>query len=222
MKSYEIKYTKGHLVDTKTGKRILLKRGGTFNILGDDDQFEERDELHIKAEVLKPSEKLASLQKRHKGYHTEKIADMGQSFVYRIGLSKRTSEDKAPEFLFDAIIREDLYIRSQDGNEWTLCDCYCETKSCLEGEVQMIETVQGLSLNNLFSNMVAFYFPLQRSGTCNAFDTFYFCKQSNFSLFDEYPVYKLHEVKNGALNTLHTAREEVKKRYAKYKRSLNL
>ena len=30
------------------------------------------------------------------------------------------------------------------------------------------------SLNNLFSNMIAFYFPMQRSGACNAFDYFYF------------------------------------------------
>lgn len=121
MKSYEIKYTKGHLVDIRTGKRIFLKRGGTFNILGDDDQFEEKDELQVEIYILNPDEKLASLQQRHKGYYLEKIADVGQTFVYRIGISKQTSEDKMQEFLFDTIILEDLYIRSKDRKEWALC-----------------------------------------------------------------------------------------------------
>jgi hypothetical protein len=174
MKSFEVKYTKGHLVDTKTNKRIFLKRGGVFNILGDDNQFEEKDELHFETKPLSETEKLLQLEKNHKDFSLIKIASKDQNFVYRIGLSKSTKEDKEKEFLFNCTILEDLYIRSRNGEDWSLCDCICVTTECLEGDVQMIESVNGNSLNNLFSNMIAFYFPMQRSGACNAFDYFYF------------------------------------------------
>jgi len=177
MKSFEVKYTKGHLVDTKSNKRIFLKRGGVFNILGDDNQFEEKDELHFETKPLSENEKLQQLEKNHKNFSLIKIASKDQNFVYRIGLSKSTKEDKEKEFLFNCTILEDLYIRSRNGEDWSLCDCLCVTTECLEGDVQMIEPVNGNSLNNLFSNMIAFYFPMQRSGACNAFDYFYFIEK---------------------------------------------
>lgn len=94
MKSFEVKYTKGHLVETKTGKRIFLKRGGVFNILGDDDQFQIKDELQINFKPLDSLKKLNDLKSKHWGYFFKKVADNGQKFVYRIGLSKTTSEEK--------------------------------------------------------------------------------------------------------------------------------
>jgi len=179
MKSFEVKYTKGHLVDIKSNKRIFLKRGGVFNILGDDNQFEEKDELHFETKPLSENEKLQHLERNHKNFSLKKIASKDQNFVYRIGLSKSTKEDKEREFLFNCTILEDLYIRSRNGEDWSLCDCLCVTTDCLEGEVQMIESVNGNSLNNLFSNMIAFYFPMQRSGACNAFDYFYFIEKDD-------------------------------------------
>ena len=115
MKSYEVTYTKGHLIDVKTGQRIFLKRGGKFNILGDDDQFAEKDELKIVREALPSSEKRASLEKAYPKYHLEQVAEAQQIMVYRIGLSQKTSEDQRYEFLFDAMLLEDLYIRSKNG-----------------------------------------------------------------------------------------------------------
>lgn len=182
MKNYKVKYTKGHLVDIETGKRIFLKRGGTFQLLGDDDQFEEKDELQQEQKILDADEKWIQLSKSYKSKYLEKVADAGQQFVYRIGLSKMTSEDQAPEFLFNAIIKEDLYMHSKDGNNWSLCSCICETTRCVVGDIQMIETVKGFSLNNLFSNMVAFYFPLQRSGSCNAYNYFFFAEHDHYVL----------------------------------------
>jgi len=184
MKNYTVHYTKGHLVDTNTGKRIFLKRGGKFTILGDDNQFEVRDELALNITILDSEEKLSSLKKEFKDYFLEKVACSGQRFIYRIGLSKKTSEDKVREFLFDAFIKEDLYMRSKNGNDWSLCDCFCETHKCLQGDIQMFETIYGKSLNNLFSNMVAFYFPMQRSGAINAFTGFYMVKNENPAISD--------------------------------------
>lgn len=174
MKNYEVTYTQGHLVDTKTGKRIFLKRGGRFNILGDDDQFDERDELVLERKALNSEEKHNALHKKYgKDFKLQHILPSGERLLFRIGLSKRHSTDSAPEFLFDAHLLEDLYIRSKEAGKWFLCECLCETRQCIDGELQMIEPVRGYSLNNLFSNMVAFYFPLQRSGSCNAFNTFH-------------------------------------------------
>ncbi len=204
MKNYEVTYTKGHLVDVKTGKRIFLRRGGLFNLLGDDDQFSEKDELQIRKNPLDSKEKLLSLQKQHKRKPLEKIANSGQKFIYRIGLSIRTSEDKRMEFLFDAIILEDLYLYKVNKENWALCECLCETRNCLDGELQMIETIPGKSLSNLFSNVVAFYFPLQRSGSINAFNHFYFA---------EHDGYKLSDVKNRVLMPLAIKRENVKIKY---------
>ncbi len=204
MKSYQITYTKGHLIDVTTGKRIFLKRGGTFNILGDDNQFEIKDELQFNHNILETKEKLASLEKTYKNHTLFKIAEVGQKFLYRVGLSNRTSEDKEQEFLFDAYVLEDLYLRSKDGQEWSLCDCIAETRNCIEGEVQMIESVKGVSLNNLFSNMIAFYFPMQRSGACNAFDYFFFAQNDSNGMA---------EVKNRNLMSIDNARNQARKEF---------
>lgn len=202
MKSFEVKYTKGHLVDIKTNKRIFLKRGGVFNILGDDNQFEEKDELHFEIPPLNDMDKFNQLKSGYKNFELEKIASRGQKFVYRIGLSKKTNEDKDMEFLFDCTILEDLYVRSKNLEDWSLCDCVCETTECLEGDIQMIESVKGNSLNNLFSNMVAFYFPMQRSGACNAFDYFY--------LTDENDKVHLYDIKYySRLQNLNTLRKNI-------------
>ena len=202
MKSFEVKYTKGHLVDIKTNKRIFLKRGSVFNILGDDNQFEEKDELHFEIPPLNDMDKFNQLKSAYKNFELEKIASRGQKFVYRIGLSKKTNEDKDMEFLFDCTILEDLYVRSKNLEDWSLCDCVCETTECLEGDIQMIESVKGNSLNNLFSNMVAFYFPMQRSGACNAFDYFY--------LTDENDKVHLYDIKYyNRLQNLNTLRKNI-------------
>lgn len=200
MKSYQVTYTKGHLVDQETGKRILLKRGGSFQILGDDHQFEEKDELTPEIEILGSKDKLRALEKDHKHSELRKLCDAGQLLVYRIGLSKKTKEDEAQEFLFDAELKEDLYMHTKDRETWSLCKCVCFTKSCIEGGINMFEPVYGYSLNNLFSNMVAFYFALQRSGSCNAFSTF---------VLTDYPdKCKLVHLKESQLKSLHQVRLE--------------
>jgi hypothetical protein len=127
----------------------------------------------MEKQVLDSKAKQQELEKKYKGRYIVKIQEAGGKLIYRIGLSKTHSEDKDREFLFDVYLLEDLYLNSKDGKNWSLCDCICETRHCIDGDLQMIEPIRGKSLNNLFSNMVAFYFPLQRSGACNAFNTFF-------------------------------------------------
>lgn len=204
MKSYNVKYTKGHLIDSTTEKRVILKRGGTFNILGDDDQFELVDELELKKNPLGSLAKLSDLQKQFPSQVLEKIADSGHKFVYRIGLSKLTSEENAAEFLFEATIQEDLYLMSKNKKDWRLCECLCKTEDCIDGDIQMLEPIWGTSLNNLFSNIVAFYFPLQRSGACNVFKTFHHMDKKSHRILD---------VKNNSLKPIEYDRRLVIEKY---------
>lgn len=204
MKNFEVTYTKGHLVDKTTGKRVFLKRGGSFTVLGDDNQFEEKDELEVKLNVLGTDQKLQRLSTEFKNHVFVRCAESGERLVYRIGLRKTTSEEKTREFVFDAILLEDLYIKSRNGINWSLCDCLCETRECVYGDVQMVETVRGLSLSNLFSNMVAFYFPLQRSGSTNALEQFFFSPEQNPDM---------HELKHGLLKPVGAIRGKYTKAF---------
>ncbi|GJQ61576.1 MAG: hypothetical protein SCALA702_06290 [Melioribacteraceae bacterium] len=173
MKNFEVKYEGGHLVDIKTGKRILLKRGGNFSILGDDDQFEEHEQISLQRKIMDSKEKETFLIKKYSNHILHKILDSGTVLYYRIGIPSGAKKELNRFYYFNAILHENLYLKSKDGKSLTLCDCMCKTTQCIECNIQMFEHVEGYSLNNLFSNMVAFYFPLIRSGACNAFDTFY-------------------------------------------------
>jgi hypothetical protein len=77
MRYFEVIYYKCQLVDTKTNKRMFLKRGGIFNILGDNNQFEEKDELQFESKALDEYQKLVVLQKWHKGFHLKKSVEKG-------------------------------------------------------------------------------------------------------------------------------------------------
>ena len=190
MKNYSVTYQKGHLVDTDTGKRILLKRGGTFNLLGEDDQFEKKNQFDDKNEALDSKEKYEELVQKHKDKSLELVARSGEKLIYRIGIGlfNKTEEDNRHEFLFEVILLEDLFMMANKNTtgklRWTLCDCLCETSECIDGHMQLYETIMGKSLTNLFSNMVAFYFPMQRSGVCNAFKTFFIPKLDGHKLND--------------------------------------
>lgn len=206
MKTYKIRYSKGHLIDVETNKRILLRRGGEFTLLGDNDQFEEYDYLNAPVEKKSSDDKYADLKNKSGVTHLEKICSAGSRLAFRIGIKKRTEEDQHSEFLFVAVLEEDLYLRSSDGEKWTLCECLCYSEECVEGDLQMIEPVYGNSLNNLYSNLVAFYFPLQRSGACNAFDTFH-------KVGEEVPT--LSRIKNSPHTKLKDNRKKIIKEYKK-------
>ena len=151
-------------------------------------------------------EKLDAINKEFKNFGFEKIADVGTEFIYRIGLGKTTSEDKTREFLFNAIIEEDLYLKSKNGEDWTLCPCICKTTECLEGDVQMIESIPGTSLSNLFGNVVTFYFPFQRSTACNAFDTFFFK--------DKFERPRLNHIKYRHVNSINEFRKRIIRKHS--------
>lgn len=175
MKSYEAIYSKGHLVDVKTGKRIFLKRGEKFIITGQDEHFEEKDALKNIHEIRNAQEKYDYLRKNYEGEFLIKIADKDTTLEFGINITKPTNEDKKEKFRFKAVLLEDLYMHSKGGKkekDWTLCDCTCEVSECIEGELNLFEPLQSKSLNALYTEMVGFYFNGQRNPACNAFKTY--------------------------------------------------
>ncbi|MCB0482565.1 MAG: hypothetical protein KDC83_14145 [Flavobacteriales bacterium] len=176
MKNYNVIFSKGHLVDKSTGKRLHLQRGAEFSIQGDNEAFEEQDALMQKPKVLTSLEKAQQIKKKHSNSIHLKIADTGQKLAFRVGLSTRTKEDKKRVYWFVAELLEDLYLFENKSGAFNLFDCHCKTDICTEGNLMMYEPIYGNSLSALFRNTVNFYFSLQHSGAANAFKTFYYIR----------------------------------------------
>jgi hypothetical protein len=175
MKNYEITFKKGLLIDKNTGKRLNLKPFETYFIQSDDDNFLLEDYTQTNHKPRTSAEKLKDLEERYKGYVLKKILPKETLLCFRIGLSKRLQDDVVSEYLFEAKLEEDLFIKQKKGKEtWSLCNCICSSNNLLEGELGFpYQKVQAKSLSELFANVVATYFSMKRSTTANAFKEFY-------------------------------------------------
>lgn len=175
MKNHEITFKNGLLIDKKTGKRLNLKPFETYYLQGDDDSFLLDEYIKDEYEPLNSEEKLESLQKKYRNFELVPIASNGAKFVFRIGLGKKRQEDAVREYLFEAEILEDLYVKKkQSKSNWRLCDCVCKSSNLLEGDLGFpFQTIEANSLSELFANVVSTYFNRKRSTACNAFETFY-------------------------------------------------
>ena len=202
MKNYKVRFNKGHLVDMETGERVLLKRGRTFTIQGDDDSFESEDDLvKLKNKALDHHSKLEKLKSNFKNHQFIQIAKAGDFLAFKIGISRPTNEDSTPKYWFNAQLMEDLYLQKnlkKDKATYKLAPCLVRSVDCFKGGINLYEEIYGFSLNNLFSNMVAFYFMLQRSGACNAFNTFNLIPRpaKNFDDFQMMKRTELGEIRN--------------------------
>lgn len=203
MKNYEIYFKNGLLLDKNTGKRINLKPFETYFIQSDDDNFLLENYSQINYTPKPDAEKFEALQKKHKGYLLKKIVSKDALMCFRIGLGKRFAEDVVREYLFDAIVEEDLYIKQKQGTEtWTLCDCVCASHNLLEGNLGFpYQKVKANSLSQLFANVVATYFSMKRTTVCNAFKEFYLLANSE--------VASLHWIKENKKGNLHHLRKGI-------------
>ena len=65
-----------------------------------------------------------------------------------------------------------------------MANCQCILDDCLLGGLTLTEKIPAESLNKLFSQTVMFYFSMQRSGSCNAFNTFFIYRPDMKVYFD--------------------------------------
>ena len=172
MKNIKVIFRNGQLIDAENKKQIHLVPGEQYFIIGDDNAFRKSGYLEEERKPRTEQAMRAFITEKYDGFKTERILKAGDNLYFRIGLGKTTSEDKTNEYLFEAILQEDLYIRSKKGEKWRLCECMCKTGKKVRGNLPFIHEIKGNSLNNLFANVVIHYFSGKRSTACNAFTTF--------------------------------------------------
>jgi hypothetical protein len=175
MKNFEIFFKNNQFIDKQTGKALHFKPNATYTIQGDNENFLLEDYLFQNKTPLNSKGKEEELIKTLKNFHFRKIADAGTVFYFRIGLGKITEEERDIEYLFKAVIEEDLYLKSKEGKNWNLCSCICKATELVEGILGFpYAEIEANSLSELFANVVSTYFNRKRATACNAFTTFYF------------------------------------------------
>ena len=175
MKDFKVLFKNNQFIDKLTGKALHFKPNATYTIQGDNENFLSEDYLFQKKNPLNSQLKEEELTKTFKNFHFRKIADAGTVFYFRVGLGKITEEELEREYLFKAVIEEDLYLKSKEGIKWNLCSCICKATELVESKLGFpFAEIEADSLSELFANVVSNYFNRKRSTACNAFTTFYF------------------------------------------------
>ncbi|HPD66417.1 MAG TPA: hypothetical protein P5050_12315 [Bacteroidia bacterium] len=206
MKAFKVTFQHGHFIDTETGKRLIPVQGAEYHIIADSEAFKSEDVKLKFKEPLNAADKLAWAKSEFGEGNFIKILDAGSPLFFRIGNSKKVEGDESSEYIFTCIILEDLYIfkiKSRQGDkmdDWRLADCICRLDKCLLGGMTLSEKLQAQSLSMLFGFTVMFYFSLQRSASCNAFNTFF--------LYQEGMNISFEGIKNGLYESLNHKREE--------------
>ena len=179
MKAFKVVYQHGHFVDKESKKRIIPVQGAEYIITANSDAFTTEDAKLEMSTPLTQSEKAAwALAEFGKG-NFQKILNAGQQLFFRIGNSKTVKGDESRQYIFVCTLLEDLYLyllkgkKGDSEEDWRLANCQCVLENCLLGGLTLTEKIPAVSLNKLFSHTVMFYFSMQRSGSCNAFRTFF-------------------------------------------------
>lgn len=179
MKAFKAIYSHGHFIDIETKERIIPVQGAEYTISAADNAFRTEDSKLKIGDNLNTKEKADSLEKKYGKDKYAKILVVGDQLFFRVGNSRQIEGDENKQYIFVCTLLEDLYLyllKGKNGDEaehWRLADCKCELEKCLIGGLTLTEKIRAESLNKLFSNTVQFYFSMQRSGSANAFDTFF-------------------------------------------------
>ena len=182
MKAFKVVYRHGHFIDMESKLRLIPVQGAEYTISAEDKAFITEDPKLEMADALSQKAKAEWALKVFGKDNFGKIANTGDQFFFRIGNSKKVQGDENREYIFICSLLEDLYLYRLKGKtgelpeDWRLADCICELDKCLLGGLTLSEKVPAKSLNSIFSNTVQFYFSMQRSGSANAFNTFYLYK----------------------------------------------
>lgn len=181
MQTFKVKFKNGHFYDLLSGNRIIPKSGHEFMLIGDEIAFEKEDILIKSYAIQNPNERVQSLSKKYNN-NLIKIRDAQSCLYFRLGIGTPREANQDKQYVFKCTILEDLYLYlpgEADKNHpvnWRLCDCHCKLNSCIIGEIAISDDIHAKSLNQLFTNTVMFFFSLQRSGSCNPFNTFFMLK----------------------------------------------
>jgi hypothetical protein len=161
-----------------------------YIITAKENAFTEEDAKLKMAIPLTPKEKAMWAENEFGKNNYGKIMNAGEQLFFRIGNSRTVQGDESRQYIFICTVLEDSYLyllkgkKGEDAEDWRLADCKCALVKCLLGGLTLTEKIPAESLNELFSHTVMFYFSMQRSGSANAFNTFFRYKQGMDITFD--------------------------------------
>lgn len=186
MKKYNVVYIHGQFVDTETKKRLIPKQGHEYEICASEGSFRDYDPRLLSVTPLSSQEKEEKLKGDYGAGNYKLLLKKGQRLFYRISNTKIIESDPGRQFVFLCTLLEDLFLvlskskKGDDPSHWHLSECACKLTDCLYGDLMILEHLPAPSLNKLYSDTVNFYFPLQRSGSTNVFETFYLYSDSMY------------------------------------------
>lgn len=190
MKAFKVIYQHGHFIDKETKQRILPMQGAEYIITASDVAFKAEDDKLTKGNPLNSEQKANWAEAEFGKNNCTKILSANTQLFFRVGNSKFTQGDESLQYIFTCCLLEDLYLykissrKGEDLEDWRLADCKCVLDDCIAGGLTLSEKIPANSLNKLFSHTIMFYFNMQRSGSCNAFRTFFLYKPGMTVTFD--------------------------------------
>ena len=183
MKAFEAIYQHGHFIDIETKKRLIPVQGEHYVISASDNAFLLEDDKSDADDLLDSAKKAEWAVGKFGKDRLFKIKDAEAQLFFRVGNSRRVKGDESSQYVFVCTLLEDLYIylmsgkKGNDPEDWRLAKSKCVLTECIMGGLPLSKNILAKSLNELFSNTVQHYFSEQRSGSANAFDTFFFYKK---------------------------------------------
>lgn len=201
MKAFKVTYSHGHFIDKETKKRIMPIQGEEYIITAYEDSFSIEDNNSLDSKVLNSIEKKKYVEDKYGINNVGCILNLGSTLYFKFGNRKIIKGDESNSFLFSCVLLEDLYIykiskrNPTDTDSWRLVDCKCVLEKCIEGNLTFTEKIESNSLNTLFNDTVMFYFPRQRTGTCNAFSTFTLQEENKKNMYSNNHVTNLNDLR---------------------------
>ncbi|MBS3915224.1 MAG: hypothetical protein KG003_12060 [Bacteroidetes bacterium] len=179
MKAYKVVYKHGHFIDVESGQRLIPVQGAEYTISAADKAFKSEDAKLKMGDALNSKDKAEHVEKEYGKGNYAKIMNTDEQLFFRVGNSRKAEGDENHQYIFVCTLLEDLYLyllkgkKGDDVEDWRLEDCKCVLEKCLLGGLTLTEKIHAESLNKLFSQTVMFYFSMQRSGSANAFNTYF-------------------------------------------------
>lgn len=182
MKAFKTLYQNGQFIDIETGRRVVPRNGQQFTIMSEDDNFVTKDRKMYDGDPLDSSSKKHWIERKYSNQDPRLFLLSGTALRFSIQLTRLDENDIDDFYEFECELLEDLYLYESirgdsravnDPVNYRLAECICELKSCISGNLILLENIREYSLNKLYSSTVQFYFSMRRSSSTNVFNTFF-------------------------------------------------
>lgn len=180
----------GHFYDPQTHKRILIREGAEAGLV-----LEGGDQRGLPVEYpgkMRDAKALFQELKDDPTVHGAwRVKSKGERLYFRFEIEFKKEGDefggrreslaglekgkiRYVSYLFEVELLEDLYFYLTAGKKMQIYDCACKLSRQIKGDIgELFEPLFAHSLTEIYRNTVVHYFAYKRSGSNNAFDSFY-------------------------------------------------